>query len=57
MISINSLSSVLTVVFIVLKLIGTITWSWLWVLAPTWISIVLSLIAFIIMIYFYTDHS
>jgi hypothetical protein len=29
--------SILTIVFIVLKLVGTIDWSWWWVLAPTWI--------------------
>lgn len=28
----------LTVAFIVLKLTGVITWSWLWVLSPAWIS-------------------
>ena len=28
----------LTIVFIVLKLTGVIAWSWLWVLAPIWIS-------------------
>lgn len=27
----------LTIVFIVLKLTGTITWSWWWVLCPLWI--------------------
>ena len=27
----------LTIVFIVLKLIGQITWSWWWVLSPLWI--------------------
>jgi hypothetical protein len=27
----------LTLIFIVLKLIGVIAWSWWWVLAPTWI--------------------
>lgn len=27
----------LTIVFITLKLIGTITWSWWWVLSPMWI--------------------
>lgn len=27
----------LTVIFIVLKLVGVIHWSWLWVLAPMWI--------------------
>ncbi len=26
----------LTIVFIVLKLVGTIDWSWWWVLAPLW---------------------
>ena len=28
----------LTIAFIVLKLVGVITWSWLWVLSPLWIS-------------------
>lgn len=28
----------LTIVFIVLKLVGIIAWSWWWVLAPIWIS-------------------
>jgi len=31
----------LTIVFIVLKLIGHISWSWWWVLSPIWISILL----------------
>ena len=34
----------LTIVFIVLKLIGVISWSWLWVLSPLWITIGLSII-------------
>lgn len=29
----------LTILFIALKLCGTITWSWLWVLSPLWIGI------------------
>jgi len=33
----------LTIVFIVLKLVGTITWSWWWVLSPIWISFAFSL--------------
>lgn len=33
----------LTIVFITLKLTHIIAWSWLWVLAPLWVSIVLSL--------------
>lgn len=34
----------LAIVFIVLKLIGLISWSWLWVLAPIWIPVVLSIV-------------
>lgn len=29
----------LTLLFIALKLTGYISWSWLWVLAPAWISV------------------
>ena len=32
---------VVSIVFIVLKLTGTITWSWLWVLSPLWIGLLL----------------
>lgn len=31
----------LTIAFIVLKLTGVISWSWVWVLAPLWISAVI----------------
>ena len=34
-------AGLLTIAFVVLKLIGTITWPWVWVLAPMWGSIVL----------------
>ena len=34
----------LTIVFIVLKLLGKISWSWVWVLAPTWIPAALVII-------------
>lgn len=33
----------LTIVFIVLKLTGVISWSWLWVLAPIWIPVAIIL--------------
>lgn len=36
-----SLSTVLFIVFLVLKLTGYITWSWWWVTAPLWASPVL----------------
>lgn len=31
-------SGLLTIVFIVLKLVGVINWSWVWVLSPMWIN-------------------
>ena len=37
-------TGLLTIVFIVLKLIGVIAWSWWWVLSPLWISLILVLI-------------
>lgn len=42
-----SFSSVLTIVFIVLKLVGVIDWSWWWVLSPFWISLILACIILI----------
>lgn len=41
-------TGLLTLAFIVLKLCGVIDWSWLWVLSPTWIGIVLAVIIAII---------
>lgn len=38
------LTGVLTVVFVVLKLVGVIDWSWWWVLSPTLISLGLGLL-------------
>ena len=35
------IAGTLTIVFIVLKLCGLITWSWTWVLSPLWISAIL----------------
>lgn len=33
---IGKLLQAITFIFIILKLDGTITWSWWWVTAPTW---------------------
>ena len=30
----------LTIAFVVLKLCGVISWSWVWVLSPLWISVI-----------------
>lgn len=35
------LFDVLAVIFIVLKLLGVIGWSWVWVLCPIWIQLVI----------------
>lgn len=40
----------LTIVFIVLKLLKVINWSWLWVLAPIWIPIIIIIMIVIITI-------
>lgn len=32
------ISTVVLIVFIILKLVGVINWSWWWVLSPLWIS-------------------
>lgn len=33
------LLSILTIIFVVAKIWGPLTWSWLWVLSPLWIPI------------------
>ena len=40
----------LQIVFIILKILGKIKWSWLWVLSPTWVSFAL-IIIFAVMFY------
>ena len=42
------IGALLLVAFIVLKLCGVISWSWLWVLAPLWIPV---LIAFVVALF------
>lgn len=41
-------SGVLTLIFITLKLLGKISWSWWWVLSPIWISVALAVLIFAI---------
>ena len=36
-----NIGGTLAIIFIVLKVLNLITWSWIWVLSPIWISIVL----------------
>lgn len=37
----------LALIFIVLKLVKVIDWSWIWVLSPIWISIIIVFLIFI----------
>jgi len=41
-------SGLLGVAFIVLKLVGVISWSWVWVLSPLWIPLALLIVIGII---------
>lgn len=42
------LGGILGIVFIILKLVGVISWSWIWVLSPIWISAILSVVFLVI---------
>lgn len=41
---------ILGLIFITLKLTGHITWSWLWVLSPFWIPVVIAVL-FVFIVY------
>jgi hypothetical protein len=41
-------AGLLTIVFIVLKLLGKITWSWWWVLSPLWITFIVTFVIILI---------
>lgn len=43
-----SFTTLLTVLFIGLKLANYINWSWVWVLSPLWISAILYLISIVL---------
>jgi len=46
----SGFTSLLTIAFIILKLTGYIHWSWLWVLSPLWISMILAIFIIILVI-------
>jgi len=47
-------TGLLAIVFIVLKLVGTISWSWWWVLSPIWISISLFVLIIATVLIYYS---
>ncbi len=46
-------STLLTIALIVLKLCGVISWSWIWVLAPLWISFLIGVAIFVFALWFF----
>ena len=40
------LVSTLVTLFIILKLTRVISWSWIWVLSPIWITIIIAIVVF-----------
>lgn len=45
-------TGLLTIVFITLKLTDYIDWSWWWVLSPIWISFMILILIFAVMVVF-----
>ena len=37
-----SVGVILTIIFVVLKLIGKVEWEWKWILSPVWIYLILT---------------
>jgi hypothetical protein len=44
MIKISGLPAVLFIIFLILKLVGAIAWSWWWVFSPLWMGVALTLV-------------
>lgn len=49
-------TGLLAIVFIVLKLLGKINWSWWWVLSPLWIGAVLVLVILVLGVFIALKH-
>jgi len=41
-------AGLLTILFIGLKLTGYISWSWIWVLSPIWISMIIGIVLLLV---------
>ena len=48
-IRLGTLLTILTIIFIVLKLVGVISWSWLTVFLPLIVTLIVKLISFIVL--------
>lgn len=45
--------TLLSIVFIILKLTGVIDWSWAWILAPIWMPLCFALVILILLLVFF----
>lgn len=45
-----TMNEALQIAFIILKLTNVISWSWVWVLSPTWIAVLIVLILKVIIL-------
>lgn len=43
-----SFPGLLTLLFIALKLMGYITWGWIWVVSPLWITLLIAITAIVV---------
>lgn len=43
---------VLLLLLVILKLVGGIHWSWLWVMSPLWIALILNLVCSVLLWFF-----
>lgn len=50
-------SIILVLLFVILKLTGIISWSWLWVFSPFWIPAIVCSIAFLILFIIYVKYN
>ena len=46
-------ASLLTLLFIALKLTGVIAWPWIWVLAPLWIGFIVAVLIAVVLCVLY----
>lgn len=52
-----NLCDVLCIIFIVLKIVGVINWSWWWVVSPLWINLALVVLIYVgLFIYYKIDE-
>lgn len=50
-------AGLLTIVFITLKLLGHITWSWWWVLSPIWGAVLFAIVVVLVSSIFFSPPS